>query len=249
MRYRSKASKVHDFVWKRSAKTAPFYYINTINKNKREYYAQLYYFTNRSAFIKAANAQLPFPKHNHFPLWLPLQLTSIIRCLHRTHQAPLNKRFTSRGPTLIIIDLFCFNLPLLAKLLVVGLLLCEISVGEAAQVGSSFGCWWLLLLIAFKGTLGRRNQFTVEKGSTCLGFLFAGRRETLDRKSKKWEFRRGREYFFCEEGAWVSFGEKGLFVGMWEFLARGVNILFYIGHLFIISICVPIKRREEESLL
>ena len=37
-------------------------------------------------------------------------------------------------------------------------------------------------------------------------------------------------------------------MGRRGFAARGVNILFYIGHLFIISICVSIKRRDELGL-
>lgn len=88
-----------------------------------------------------------------------------------------------------------------------------------------------------------------KKGVLAWGFYLQEEEKPLTENQRSESFEGEESIFFCEEGAWVSFGGKGLFVGMWEFLARGVNILFYIGHLFIISICVPIKRREEESLL
>ena len=110
---------------------------------------------------------------------------------------------------------------------------------------------WLLtaqLLPPFRGAGGRRWRITAKKLSTRLGFLAGKGGQSRHRKSALSDASKGERVFFCGRGAWLSFGGGRMLVEGRGLAAVGVNILFYIGHLLIFSICVAIKGRRQLGL-
>ena len=122
-------------------------------------------------------------------------------------------------------------------------------IGEGGHISQSE----LLLLMAATShcllrSFGEAQANRSQKRECLLGVSVGGKERNPWRKIRAGAVSMRNRVFFCEEDAWVSFGRRGLLVGRRGFAARGVNILFYIGHLFIISICVSIKRRDDLGL-